>query len=116
MASLQEGIALLAQQHFGRRTEKLSEMPGQMSLIFDSSDAFNEAEVLTENGMPEELSVETVVVRRKAKTKGKREADLSGIETVLEPMAIISFPMKSIKIWNTSRLNSLCMSITSRSM
>lgn len=89
VASLQEGIAVLTQQHFGRRTEKLSEMPGQMSLVFDSSDAFNEAEVLTEGGMPEELSVETVVVRRKAKTKGKREADLSDIETVLEPTVTI---------------------------
>jgi hypothetical protein len=39
----QESIAVLTltQQRFGRKTEKLSEMPGQMSFVFDSSDAVN---------------------------------------------------------------------------
>jgi len=130
VTSLQESIAVLTQQRFGRRTERLSEMPGQLSLALDFSDAFNEAEALTDDGVPQEPGVETVVVRRKVKAKGKRAEDLSGVETIVEPTitipikslqssfpkVIIGFRMKSIKIWNTSRPNSLYMSITSQSM
>ena len=88
VSALQENLAVLTQQHFGRKTEKLSEMPGQLHLTFDTSDAINEAEVLTDNGIPEEPEIETVVVHRR-KTKGKRKADLEGIETVVEPEVTI---------------------------
>ena len=90
VSSLQESIAVLTQQRFGRKTEKLSELPGQMVLAFDPSDALNEAEVLTDGGTFDEPGIETAVIRRKAvKTKGKRETDLSGIETVIEPAVTI---------------------------
>ena len=88
VANLQESIAVLTSQRFGRKTEKLSQMPGQMSFTFDASEAVNEAEVLTDDGIPEEPEIEKVIIRHK-KTKGKREADLSGIETVIEPAVTI---------------------------
>ena len=89
ISSLQESIAVLTQQRFGRKTEKLSEMPGQMSFTFDLTDAVNEAEVLTDAGIPDEPGIETLIVRRRAKTKGKREADLAGLETIVEPAVTI---------------------------
>ena len=88
MANLQESIAVLTSQRFGRKTEKLSQMPGQMSFTFDASEAVNEAEALTDDGIPEEPEIEKVIIRRK-KTKGKRESDLSGMETVIEPAVTI---------------------------
>ena len=88
VSSLQESIAVLTCQRFGRKTEKLSQMPGQMSFTFDASEAVNEAEVLTDDGIPEEPEIEKVIIRRK-KTKGKREADLSGMETIIEPAVTI---------------------------
>ena len=89
ISGLQESIAILTQQRFGRKTEKLSEMPGQLSLIFDPADAVNEAEAITDNGIPEEPEMETVIIRRKSKTKGKREADLSCMETIVEHVLTI---------------------------
>ncbi len=53
ISGLQESIAVLTQQRFGRKTEKLSEMPGQLSLTFDPADAINEAEAITDGGIPE---------------------------------------------------------------
>ena len=49
ISGLQEGIAVLTQQRFGRKTEKLSEMPGQLSLTFDPADAINEAYAKADN-------------------------------------------------------------------
>lgn len=89
VSNLQESIAVLTQQRFGRKTEKLSEISGQLSLAFDFSDIVNEAEVLADDGIPEEPEIQTVVIRRKAKTKGKRESDLAGIETIVEPAVTI---------------------------
>ena len=89
ISNLQESIAILTQQRFGRKTEKLSEMPGQLTLTFDPADAINEAEVITDDGIPEEPEIDTVIVRRKSKPKGKREADLSGMETIIEPAVTI---------------------------
>lgn len=89
ISGLQESIAILTQQRFGRKTEKLSKMPGQLSLTFDPADAVNGAEAITDNGIPEEPEMETVIIRRKSKTKGKREADLSCMETIVEPVLTI---------------------------
>ena len=55
-----------------------------MSLAFDFSDIGNEAEVLNDDGIPEEPEVQTIVIRRKSKTKGKRKADLAVIEMIVE--------------------------------
>jgi hypothetical protein len=90
VSNLQESIAVLTQQRFGRKTEKLSEISGQLSLAFDFSDIVNEAEVLADDGIWEEPEIQTVVIRRKTKTKGKRESDLAGIETIVEPAITIA--------------------------
>lgn len=45
IVDLNEKIAVLNARHFGRSTEKLSELPGQLC-------AFNEAEQLTEQPLP----------------------------------------------------------------
>ena len=50
VSNLQESIAVLTQQRFGRKTEKLSEISGQLSLAFDFSDIVNEAEGLPMTG------------------------------------------------------------------
>lgn len=89
ISDLQENIAILTQQRFGRKTEELSEIPGQLSLTFDPANAINEAGAITDGGIPEEPEMETVIVRRRSKTKGKREADLSGMETIIDPTVTI---------------------------
>lgn len=71
--NLIEQIRLANQQKFGRSTEKLSEIAGQMSF-------FNEAEAFC-NETAEELGVEDVIDEclkkpRKPKKKGQREEDL----------------------------------------
>ena len=66
--TLTEKIALMNARHFGRSTEKLSTLPGQMNI-------FNEAEVAAEEAIAEP-AVEQVVICRK-KQKGKRKEDLS---------------------------------------
>lgn len=71
ITTLNERIAVLNAHHFGRSTEKLSELPGQLC-------AFNEAEHLTEQPFAEP-SIEQVAAQpeRKKKRKGKRKEDLS---------------------------------------
>ncbi len=88
ISSLQENLAVLTQQQFGRKTEKLSDFPGQMGMSFDADNAFNEAEVLVDDGIPDEPEMETVIYHRR-KPKGKREEDLSGLETVVEETVTI---------------------------
>ena len=73
--TLTEKIALMNARHFGRSTEKLSTLPGQMNI-------FNEAEVAAEEAVAEP-AVEQVVVRRK-KQKGKRKEDLSRLPKRIE--------------------------------
>lgn len=87
VSALEEQIAVLTQRMFGRKTEKLSAVdPNQISFDFpqDPTLALNEAEKLTEAGLPEEPAEETVIIRRK-KPKGKRAMDLRYVETVNEP-------------------------------
>ena len=66
--TLNEKIAVLNARHFGRSTEKLEDLPGQLN-------CFNEAEKEVE-APHAEPTVEEVVVRRK-KPSGKRRDDLS---------------------------------------
>ena len=66
--TLNEKIAIMNARHFGRSTEKLDTLPGQMSV-------FNEAEAATAEAIAEP-AIEQVVVRRK-KQKGQRKEDLS---------------------------------------
>ena len=74
--ALQENMAVLVQQRFGRKTEKYAVDPNQTS--FELGPVLNEAEELTEDGIEEEPE-EVITVKRK-KTKGKRAQDLSKLE------------------------------------
>ena len=50
VASLEEKIDILTQRHFGRKTEKASEIDGlQLSFLSDAAEALNEAEYLLDN-------------------------------------------------------------------
>lgn len=73
--NLMEQIRLADQQRFGRHTEKLAEIAGQISL-------FNEAEACFDDQV-QEPSIDDVVDKalkpaRRPKKKGQREEDLSG--------------------------------------
>lgn len=76
---LKEQIAILTQHRFGSRTEASKQIPGQLSFDLDHSCILNEAEALTETGIPAEPKIEEVVIRRR-KTKGKRDLNLKDIE------------------------------------
>lgn len=76
--NLREQLAVLTQQRFGKKSEARDQMEGQLSFELENC-VLNEAEVLTENGIPEEPRIEEVVIRRK-KAKGKRDLNLKDIE------------------------------------
>ena len=79
-----EQIAILRQQRFGRRSEKMDVIDGQMSLFFNEPEA-----AAGEPGtQAEEPEFEEVVIRRKKKKKGKREEDLKDI-----PVTVIQHEM-----------------------
>lgn len=79
-----EQIAILRQQRFGRRSEKMDVIDGQMSLFFNEPEA-----AAAEPGMQaEEPEFEEVVIRKKKKRKGKREDDLKDI-----PVTVIQHEM-----------------------
>ncbi len=95
--TLSEQVAILNANKFGRKSEKLKVIEGQMT-IYDS--AFNEAEAVidentessstdtnntdgTETDAESEPEIETVVVRRKKHT-GKRDEDLAELPTRIE--------------------------------
>lgn len=78
--TLSEQVAVLNANKFGRKSEKLKVIEGQMT-IYDS--AFNEAEALIDENAEssgadntDEPEIETVVIRRKKHT-GKRDEDLA---------------------------------------
>ncbi len=74
--TLQENMAVLIQQRFGKKTEKLAVNPDQITL--ELGDVLNEAETLTEDGIEEEP--EDVILVKRKKSKGKRAQDLSRLE------------------------------------
>ena len=81
MDALQENMNVLIQQRFGRKTEKASQITGQ--LVFNDNgeivEILNEAEQLTENGLEDEPEIQVVLPVRK-KTKGKKAEDISRLE------------------------------------
>lgn len=81
---LKEQLTILTQQRFGSRSEKNLQISGQLSFDLDNPNVFNEAEILTENGLPEEPFIEETVPARKPRPKGKRAVDLAGIKTTTE--------------------------------
>ena len=76
---LNERVAILTQQRFGRKSEK-DVIPGQMEFGLDINGfcVLNEAELITECGIPEETPAEKVIIRKKA---GTRNLNLKNIET-----------------------------------
>ena len=84
--TLTEKIALMNARHFGRSTEKLSTLPGQLNI-------FNEAEVAAEEAIAEP-AIEQVVVRRKQ--KGKRKEDLSRLPKRIEKHELTKEQLKEI--------------------
>ena len=73
--TLNEKIAIMNARHFGRSTEKLETLPGQMNI-------FNETEVAAAEAIAEP-AIEQVVVRR-TKKKGQRKEDLSRLPKRIE--------------------------------
>ncbi|WP_349945177.1 IS66 family transposase [Lacrimispora sp. BS-2] len=84
ISGLQENLAVLTQQRFGRKTEQTSQINGQLSFDLDNSCVLNEAEKTVEDGIPKEPDIETVMIIKQRKSKGKRETDLKDIDTVVE--------------------------------
>lgn len=76
---LQEQVAILTQQRFGKRTETDKQVLGQLSFSLENMCVLNEAEVLVENGIPDEPDMEKVIVRKK-RSKGKGDLNLQDIE------------------------------------
>ena len=66
-----EQVRIASQNRFGRKSERMDVIDGQLSL-------FNEAEVLADPSAEEPLVEEVVGPYRRKKQKGKREADLTG--------------------------------------
>lgn len=72
LEKLIEQVRIANQQRFGRHTETLEAISGQLSL-------FNEAEALSEETVREpEIEEVLPVIQKKKKQRGKRDADLSG--------------------------------------
>lgn len=90
VASLEEKIDILTQRHFGRKTEKASEIDDlQLSFLSDATDALNEAEYLldaADNSALEPSPQESV--RKRTKRKGKCKSDMQYLETVIDEHTI----------------------------
>ena len=87
ISSLQENLAVLTQNRFGRKTEKASTLDTQLSFAPDTMEIINEAEKLLENGSPDEPGIEIVVKSHtRKKCQGKRDEDLSGF-----PVEVIEY-------------------------
>ena len=69
--NLVEQLRIANQQRFGRRSEKLDVIDGQLSL-------FDEAEAISDPGIPEPEAEEVVKAYKRKRPKGKREEDLKG--------------------------------------
>ena len=83
--TLTEKIALMNARHFGRSTEKLETLPGQMNI-------FNEAEVATAEAIAEP-AIEQVVIRKK---KQKDKEELSRLPKRIEKHELTKEQLKEI--------------------
>ena len=87
ISTLNEKIAIMNARHFGRSTEKLSTLPGQMNI-------FNEADAAAAEAIAEP-AIEQVILRRK-KQKGKRKEDLSRLPKRIENHELTKEQLKEI--------------------
>ena len=81
-----EQLAVLQNKQYGRKSEKLDVIDGQLSFVFNESEALVENVFVVEPAQEDVL--ETVTIKRKKK-KGKREEDLSNlpVEPVFHEMS-----------------------------
>ena len=90
--NLMEQVRLANQQRFGRHTEKLEDISGQLSF-------FNEAEANCDETIPEPTVKEVIAsagkAPRKPKKKGQREEDLRDFPREEIPHDICELPKKS---------------------
>ena len=96
MERLIEQIASANNHRYGRSSEKLDVIAGQLELEL----IFNEAEALTETLYVVEPAEEDVIQVTRRKKKGKREEDLKDLPVEVIPHTL---PMKSIKESGYSR-------------
>ena len=87
ISTLNEKIAIMNARHFGRSTEKLSTLPGQMNI-------FNEADAAAAEAIAEP-AIEQVILRR-MKQKGKRKEDLSRLPRRIENHELTKERLKEI--------------------
>ena len=87
ISTLNEKIAIMNARHFGRSTEKLSTLPGQINI-------FNEADAAAAEAIAEP-AIEQVILRRK-KQKGKRKEDLSRLPKRIENHELTKEQLKEI--------------------
>lgn len=79
MEDLIEQMRIMNSNRFGRKTERLKQIDGQLSLFDDQFGLFNEAEACSDpNAEEPELEVVVRKIRRK-KQKDQRELDLEGL-------------------------------------
>lgn len=83
VSRLEESVAVLTSNRFGRKTEKQTE--GQLSFDPETMKILNEAEKLLEDKVPEEPTIEEVVIHRYRRTKGDSRIDLGSLEQRPEP-------------------------------
>ena len=76
-----EQLRIANQTRFGRRSEKMDVIDGQMSF-------FNEAESLSDESVPEPEAEQVVQGYKRKKQKGKRDADLKGFPIEAHPHTI----------------------------
>lgn len=75
MDEILEQMNLLKNNRFGRKTEKLDDIEGQLSLFGD----FNEAEASVDENDTSEPEMEEIITVKRVKKKGKRDEDLAGL-------------------------------------
>lgn len=88
---LTEQIVLMNQRSFGHKTEKVDQIPHQMSL-FEMHDIFNEAEAASDDSKEPDIK-EVVISSHTRKVKTRREDKLEGLpsriqEAVRHPTAV----------------------------
>lgn len=98
LTGIEESLALQKLARFGRKTEKSSEISGQMAIDFNTMCVINEAEILIEDKEVSEPEMEQVTISRPKhnKQKGKRDIDLSGIPVKQVPHTLTDEALKEI--------------------
>ena len=97
---LVEQLAVANNQRYGRSSEKMSVIDGQLSM---DDLIFNEAEALTDTTYVLEPTEEQVLLKKTAKQAGKRESDLKGL-----PVEVISHVMSEEQLTAVFGPNGKC--------